>query len=246
MSKLTWDKVGERYFETGTDKGVLYLLKYGKYSSGVAWNGFIGVNENPSGAESTALYADNIKYLNLLSNEEFGATIEAYTYPDEFKDCLGEVEIAVGAFIGQQRRHHFGLCYRTLVGNDEDGTDFGYKIHLVFDCIASPTDKSYSTINDTPDAVTFSWDVSTNQVVIEGYKPTATLVLESQKFKESGLFNVLKALEDILYGTDNTESKFPTVAEIMETYLLQMYIRDSGNDVLLDSSGNRIQSRVFD
>lgn len=246
MSKLTWDEVGKRYFETGISKGVLYLLKYGRYSLGVAWNGLTAVNEGTSGAEVSPLYADNIKYLNLLSNEDFKATVEAYSYPEDFTDCLGEKEIARGVIIGQQRRTHFGFCYRTTSGNDVEGTDFGYKLHIVFDCIASPSDKNYQTINDSPDAITYSWEVSTTPIEIEGYKPTAVLTLDSGKFRSDGKYNVLRHIEDILYGTDTTDPKFITVPEILEIEELEIYVRDSDNEALLDSSGNRIISRVFD
>lgn len=196
--KLIWDKTGDRYYETGVDRGVLYPANSeGAYPLGVAWNGLTAVNENPSGAEATPLYADNIKYLNLMSAEEFGATVEAYTYPDEFGECNGESELATGVAIGQQKRKTFGLAYRTKIGNDVD-TDLGYKIHLIYGALAAPSEKAYGTVNDSPDAITFSWELSTTPVQVTGFKPTATLVIDSTKVAPEAL----TALEDILYGKD--------------------------------------------
>lgn len=206
MSKLTWDNTGERIFETGIKQGVLYPIQSdGTYSKGVAWNGLTAVTESPSGAEATALYADDIKYLNLLSNEEFGATIEAYTYPDEFAECDGSAQLATGVMIGQQKRKIFGLCYRTTIGNDVDGNDHGYKLHLVYGCLAAPSEKAYSTINDNPDAIAFSWEVSTTPVNVEGFKPTSQITIDSTKADPVKL----KALEDILYGTAEKEASLP-------------------------------------
>ena len=179
MSRLTWDNAGERYYETGVKQGVLYPIQSdGKYSLGVAWNGLTAVTESPSGAEATALYADDIKYLNLISNEEFGATIEAYTYPDEFAECDGSAALADGVMLGQQKRKTFGLCYKTTVGNDVDGNDYGYKLHLIYGCLAAPSEKAYATINDSPEAITFSWEVSTTPVTDKAahgrsYNPTS-------------------------------------------------------------------------
>lgn len=203
MSRITWDNVGERYYETGVKQGVLYPLQTGGvYSKGVAWNGLTAVTESPSGAEATALYADDIKYLNLLSNEEFGATIEAYTYPDEFAECDGSAALADGVMIGQQKRKTFGLCYRTAVGNDEDGSDYGYKLHLVYGCLAAPSEKAYATINDSPEAITFSWEVTTTPVSVNGFKPTSQITIDSNKADATKL----AALEDILYGKDSDET----------------------------------------
>jgi hypothetical protein len=208
--KITWDKTGERYYETGVEKGVLYPYKDGEYSTGVAWNGLTAVNEKPSGAEATALYADNIKYLSLMSNEDFGATIEAYTYPDEFAQCDGSAEIASGVVIGQQKRTTFGLSYITKLGNDTDGSDYGYKLHIVYGCMASPSEKGYNTINDSPEAITFSWEVSTTPVEIPGFKPSATITIDSTKCdKES-----LTALETILYGSETEEASLPIPEEL--------------------------------
>ena len=197
MSKITWDATGDRLYETGVDRGVLYPINIeGNYTPGVAWNGLTGVTESPSGAEATALYADNIKYLSLYSAEEFGATIEAYTYPKEFESCDGSAELGEGVVIGQQTRKVFGLCYRTLVGNDVDAQDHGYKLHLIYGCMASPSEKGYQSVNDSPEAITFSWEVTTTPVNVAGFKPTATLIIDSTKIKE----DKLKKIEDILYG----------------------------------------------
>lgn len=211
MSKLVWDQVGERLYETGTKKGVLYPFEGNAYAKGVAWNGLTAVTESPSGAEATAIYADDIKYLNLRSAEEFGATIEAYTYPDEFAECDGSAYIAPGIKIGQQKRKMFGFSYTTTLGNDTEGDDHGYKIHLVYGATASPSEKSYQTINDSPEAITFSWEVATTPVEVKGFKPTATLEIDSTKVDA----DKLKALEDILYGSENAEPRLPLPDEVV-------------------------------
>lgn len=199
MSRIKWDNTGERLYETGVKNGVLYPIQTGgTYSKGVAWNGLTAVTESPSGAEATPLYADDIKYLNLMSNEEFGCTVEAYTYPDEFAECDGSAALAEGVMIGQQKRKTFGLCYRTSLGNDVDGTDYGYKLHLVYGCLAAPSEKAYATINDSPEAITFSWEVSTTPVNVTGFKPTSCITIDSTKADSEKL----TALEDILYGKD--------------------------------------------
>lgn len=201
MSKIVWDKTGERIFETGVKNGVLYPIDTnGAYSNGVAWNGLTAVTESPSGAEATPLYADDMKYLNLMSAEEFGATIEAYTYPDEFAECDGSASIATGVNIGQQARKIFGLSYKTTIGNDVDGNDHGYKLHIIYGAQASPSEKAYATINDSPEAITFSWEVTTTPVNVTGFKPTASLVIDSTKADKAKL----TALEEILYGKDPT------------------------------------------
>lgn len=211
MSKLVWDKTGERFYETGVDHGVLYPIQAGGlYNKGVVWNGLTAVTESPSGAEATALYADNIKYLNLISAEEFGATIEAYTYPDEFAECDGSAELATGVYIGQQPRKTFGLCYRTVIGNDVDNDSFGYKLHLIYGALAAPSEKGYSTINDSPEAITFSWEVKTTPVNVTGCKPTACLTIDSTKVDK----DKLAALEAILYGNESTEAKLPLPDEV--------------------------------
>ena len=203
MSKLVWDKIGERFYETGVKKGVLYPQgPGGTYPKGVAWNGLISVTESPSGAEPTPIYADNIKYLNLMSAEEFGATIEAYTYPDEFAQCDGSAEVATGVMIGQQSRKPFGLSYVTTLGNDVDGNDYGYKLHIIYGALAAPSEKGYSTINDSPEAITFSWEITTTPVEVTGYKPTACVTIDSTKVDPAKL----AALEEILYGKDPTTS----------------------------------------
>lgn len=213
MPKIEWDKTGERYYETGVSKGVLYPMANGTYGKGVAWNGLTNVSESPEGAEATALYADNIKYLNLLSNEEFKATIEAYTYPDEFAECNGEKALAEGVNVGQQKRKAFGLSYQTKVGNDVD-SDLGYKIHLVYNCLAAPSEKAYATVNDSPEAITFSWEVSTTPVEVPGMKPTALLTIDSTKVEAAKLAE----LEKILYGDETNEPKLPTPAEVASLF----------------------------
>lgn len=205
MSRLVWDKTGERLYETGVKNGVLYIPASGVYSKGVAWNGLTAVTESPSGAEATALYADDIKYLSLMSTEEFGATIEAYTYPDEFAECDGSADIADGVTIGQQTRKTFGLCYKTTIGNDVDGNGYGYKLHIIYGALASPSEKAYATINDSPEAITFSWEITTTPVNVTGAKPTASLVIDSTKADPIKL----AALEDILYGKDGDGSAEP-------------------------------------
>ena len=211
MSKIVWDAIGEHTFETGVRNGVLYLKDAeGAYSNGVAWNGLTSVSESPEGAEATDLYADDIKYLTLMSAENFKATIEAYTYPVEFEECDGSATIANGVVIGQQSRKPFGLCYRTAIGNDTDGNEHGYKLHIVYGCQASPSEKQYSTINDSPEAITFSWEVSTTPVNVTGKKPTATLIIDSTKADKAKL----TALEAILYGSESTEPRLPLPDEI--------------------------------
>ena len=211
MSKIVWDAVGEHIFETGVRNGVLYLKdETGAYNTGVAWNGLTSVSESPEGAEATDLYADDIKYLSLMSAENFKATIEAYTYPVEFEECDGSATIAKGVVIGQQSRKPFGLCYRTSIGNDTDGNEHGYKLHIVYGCLASPSEKQYSTINDSPDAVTFSWEVSTTPVNVTGKKPAATMIIDSTKADKAKL----TALEAILYGSEQAEPRLPLPDEI--------------------------------
>ena len=203
MSKIEWDKTGEKLYETGVKNGVLYLPdESGAYTNGVAWNGLTSVKESPSGAEATPLYADDIKYLELTSAEEFGGTLECYTYPDEFAECDGSAEVAPGVIIGQQNRKTFGLCYRTTLGNDIKSNEYGYKLHLIYGAKASPSEKAYSTINDSPEAITFSYEISTTPVNVTGYKPTASLIVDSTKVSAEKM----AALEAILYGKDGVES----------------------------------------
>lgn len=227
--KLVWDKTGERLYETGVDHGVLYPIQAGGvYSKGVAWNGLSAVSESPSGAEASPIYADNIKYLNLMSAEEFGATIEAYMYPDEFAECDGSVEVVPGMFAGQQSRKTFGLSYRTILGNDVDNNDYGYKLHLIYGALAAPSEKGYSTINDSPEPITLSWEISTTPVaintVLDGkkLKPTACLTFDSTKFDTE----FMAKLEEILYGkeptteggTDGVDARLPLPDEILKLY----------------------------
>ncbi len=218
MAKLTWDESGKRLYETGVKQGVLYVQdSNGTYPKGVAWNGLTGVTESPSGAEANAQYADDIKYLNLYSAEEFGATVEAFTYPDEWAECDGSAEIAKGVYMGQQGRKSFGLCYRTAVGNDIDGSDHGYKLHLIYGAMASPSEKAYSTINDSPEPITFSWEINTTPVNVPGFKPTALVTVDSTKFTTEDQKAKLAALEEKLYGSENKEAFLPLPAEVFKT-----------------------------
>ena len=213
MARLIWDEVGQRFFETGVKNGVLYVQDNdGSYKNGVVWNGLTAVTESPSGAEETPLYADDVKYLTLRSAEEFGATVEAYTYPEEFEQCDGSAAIAAGVTIGQQARRAFGLCYRTSVGNDIQGQNFSYKLHLIYGCTVAPSEKSYSTINDNPEAITFSWELSTVPVPVEGFSPTASLVIDASKVDEGKM----ELLENALFGDESNEAKLLLPNEIME------------------------------
>ena len=213
MAKLVWDQSGQRFYETGVKNGVLYVQdESGAYPKGVAWNGLTAITESPSGAEATPLYADDIKYLELFSAEEFGATIEAYTYPEEFEACDGSAEIASGVVIGQQARKAFGLCYKTVIGNDVKGNDLGYKIHLIYGCKAAPSEKAYQTINDSPEAITFSWEVTTTPVNVDGFKPTSTLVIDSTKVDSAKL----AAIEAKLFGSESEEASLPLPDEIVD------------------------------
>lgn len=213
MPRIEWDKTGERLYETGIDHGVLYILDSdsASYKNGVAWNGLTAVTESPSGAEATPIYADNIKYLNLMSAEEFAATIEAYTYPDEFMQCDGSAELVTGATIGQQSRKIFGLCYRTKIGNDVDADEHGYKLHIIYGCQASPSEKPYNTISDSPEAISFSWEVATTPVNVTGMKPTSLLIIDSTKADPTKLAE----LEAILYGDEEGDGpRLPLPDEI--------------------------------
>lgn len=223
MAKLVWDAVGEHLYETGVDHGVLYPWDstQSAYGTGVAWNGLTTITESPSGADFTAIYADNIKYLNLQSAEEFGGTIEAYTYPDEWMECDGSAEVVTGAVIGQQARKSFGLCYRTKIGNDVDSSEHGYKLHIVYGCLATPSERAYQTINDSPEAISFSWEFQTTPVPvvdsngqpINGAKPTSIITIDSTKADSTKL----ATLEGILYGGENTEARLPLPAEVIST-----------------------------
>ena len=213
MSKLVWDQSGKRLYETGVDHGVLYPIQTGGvYSKGVAWNGLTAVTESPSGADVNDIYADNMKYLGLVGAEKFGATVEAYTYPDEFAECDGSVELVKGATIGQQNRKGFGMVYRTVIGNDVDGNEHGYKLHLIYGATAAPSEKAYNTINEDPEAITFSWELSTTPVNVTGHKPTASLTIDSTKADPTKLAE----LEKILFGDTETEPRLPLPDEIAQ------------------------------
>lgn len=213
MSKLVWDQSGKRLYETGVDHGVLYPIQTGGvYSKGVAWNGLTAVTESPSGADVNDIYADNMKYLGLVGAEKFGATVEAYTYPDEFAECDGSVELVKGATIGQQNRKVFGMAYRTVIGNDVDGNEHGYKLHLIYGATAAPSEKAYNTINEDPEAITFSWELSTTPVNVTGHKPTASLTIDSTKADPTKLAE----LEKILFGDTETEPRLPLPDEIAQ------------------------------
>jgi len=213
MAKLIWDQTGERLYETGVKNGVLYpQADGGTYPQGVAWNGLTAVTESPSGAEASPLYADDIKYLELMSNEEFGGSIEAYTYPDEFAACDGSAELVAGVKIGQQPRKAFGFSYRTVLGNDVKSNDYGYKLHLVYGAKAAPSEKAYATINDAPEAITFSWEFTTTPVSVAGFKPTAHVEIDSTKVDATKL----AALEAILYGSESEEARLPLPDEVAE------------------------------
>lgn len=230
MARLTWDGTGDRRYETGIDHGVLYLRNSdGEYTDGVAWNGLTTVTESPSGAEPNPQYADNIKYLNLISAEELSVTIEAFTYPDEFAECDGTAAPVAGVMVGQQPRKSFGLSYRTILGNDIDNNDYGYKLHLLYGALAAPSEKAYATVNDSPEAITFSWEVSTTAVAVNvgDLKPTALITVDSTKVTKDSL----KALEDILYGGENEEARLPLPEEVIS-------ILDSG----VSGAGARVAS----
>lgn len=213
MSKLVWDQSGKRLYETGVDHGVLYPIQTGGvYSKGVAWNGLTAVTESPSGADVNDIYADNMKYLGLVGAEKFGATVEAYTYPDEFAECDGSIELVKGVTIGQQNRKVFGMVYRTVIGNDVDGNEHGYKLHLIYGATAAPSEKAYNTINEDPEAITFSWELSTTPVNVTGHKPTASLTIDSTKADPTKLAE----LEKILFGDTETEPRLPLPDEIAQ------------------------------
>lgn len=215
MPKIIWDENGKRLYETGVSQGVLYVQnEEGNYPEGVAWNGLTAVNESPSGAEATPLYADDIKYLELRSAEEFGATIECYTYPDEFAECDGSAELVTGVQIGQQPRKSFGVCYRTTLGNDIKGNEFGYKLHLIYGASAAPSEKAFNTVNDSPEAITFSYEITTTPVKVTGHKPTASLTINSTKVDAEKL----AALEEVLYGSESESARLPLPDEIAEMF----------------------------
>lgn len=214
MPKLVWDQIGERTYETGVDRGVLFPQAEGSYPKGVAWSGLTNVTETPSGAEDTSFYADNIKYLTLKSAEELGLTLECFTYPDEWKECNGEKEVAPGVNVGQQSRNTFGLAYRTKIGNDTEGHEHGYKIHLVWGCSASPSERAYGTINDSPEPNTFSYEISTTPVTMDGYNATSIATIDSRSVDKEKL----QVLEDMIWGSAETEAKLPLPNELVEMF----------------------------
>lgn len=246
MSKLTWDKTGERKYETGVDHGVIYPVIDGEYGAGSAWNGLTAVTESPSGAEASAVYADNMKYLSLMSAEEFGATIEAYTYPEAFDRCNGTAEITKGVTIGQQNRDTFGFSYRTLIGNDVKSNDYGYKIHIIYGAKASPSEKGFQTVNDSPEAISFSWELSTTPVTVDGFKPTAHLEIDSTKVEATKM----KKIEDALYGTESTEAKLLLPDEIINLFKITDPSLDvsatpiTGEDDLFGKKAADLQSNI--
>lgn len=244
MSKIEWDKTGERFYETGVDHAVLYPIDAeGLYNGGVAWNGITAINESPSGAEPNNLYADNIKYLVLVGAEDFGLTIEAYTYPDEWEQCDGSAEIAPGVLAGQQNRKIFGLSYRTKLGNDVDGQDHGYKLHLVYGGLASPSERGYQTVNDSPEPINPSWEVTTTPVDVPGFKPTARLIITSTKADPAKL----AALETILYGSEEAEPRLPLpeeVIELLKSAVTVVTSAESADATLLGKKVSDLQSNV--
>lgn len=266
--KLSWDNIGERFYETGVDHGVLYTSRFNNYDTATAWNGLSTVTESPSGAEPTDVYADNIKYLTMRSAETFGATVECYTYPKEWAACNGEAELMKGVTFGQQARESFGLSYRTVKGNDVKGNDYGYKLHLIYGCTASPSERSYSTVNDSPEAITFSYEISTTPVVVEGLystsgkpmKAVATITLDSTILG----VDAMKAIEDVLYGTEDTEGRMPMPAEIEQilagvvepeakalpadetlTELGSVKISDLQKNIVIDNANNTISGQLL-
>ena len=211
---LVWDKTGEKIYETGVSNVALYVQVNGTYPKGVAWNGVTAITESPSGAESNPIYADNIKYGNLLSAEELGATIEAYTYPDEFAVCDGSAELMTGVTIGQQKRSSFGLSWKSLIGNDTDGTDFGYKIKLMYGCMAAPSERANNTVNESPEAMTMSWEISTTPVAVKDHKPTALVTIDSTAFTEPDAKSKLAAFEKVIWGSDTADARLPLPDEV--------------------------------
>lgn len=238
---LEWDKTGERIYETGTDRGVVYPFNNSThaYDNGVAWNGLTGVTESPSGADATDLWADNMKYLSMRAAEQFGGTIEAYTYPDQFAVLDGSAELATGVMIGQQKRGTFGLCYRTRVGNDTELDDYGYKLHLVYGCSVSPSERAYSTVNDSPEAITFSWEFSSVPVNVANHRPTSVLTIDTSKFKgNTTLLNKLAELEQILYGTPAVEADLEHNIEAVAAVAPRLPLPDEVAQIFTVSNAN--------
>lgn len=239
MSRITWDERGERLYETGIDRVVIY-----RSNNAEGWNGVTAVNEGPSGGEASKLYADNGVYLTRVSAEELGLTIEAFDYPESFESALGRIQPKPGVFIGQQERKHFGICYRTLIGNDDKGNKFGYIINIAWDCIASPSEQNHETVNDSADIDPNSWEVSVSPVKYGEYEPTSILRISSKKMSDAGIRNILSDIERILYGTDSTNPRLPTMSELVEITELFRNLMDSTGDILLDSDNQPLTSFV--
>ena len=242
MARIEWDKSGNRLYETGVDRGVLYPFSAGKYGVGSAWDGLVSVNESSEGGESSRTYADNGTYLTMTSVEALNLSIEAYSYPKEFSKCLGKLTIIPGVRVNQQPPKRFGFSYRSIVGNDIYADDFDYIIHIVFGCLASPSEGGHSSVNDSPEADTLSWDVATNPITIDEGIKTAALEFQRSEFREVGLANVFRNIEDFLYGTDTTDGKLPTYAELVTLMEKNRYLLDSSGDYVLDSSGEPIET----
>lgn len=246
ISRLIFDENGKRLYETGVEKAVIYRLSAGKYRHGTVWNGVTSVTGSGEGGEATALYADDIKYLSLISAENWKGSIEAYGYPDALLECLGQDEIATGVTVGQQSRRHFGLCFTTREGNDVKGDGFSYKIHIIYDLVASPSDKSYQTQSDSPEPVTMSWDISAGNVAAKDHKPTAEIVLDFKAMAKAGKANAIREIEGILYGSEDQSAYLPEIDEITEIVQFGDHLRDSDGNFITDSSGEPITTQVFE
>lgn len=246
ISRLIFDEIGKRLYETGVERVVIYRLSAGRYRSGTVWNGVTAITGSGDGGESTGLYADDVKYLSLISAENWKGSIEAYNYPDVFSECLGQDEIATGVRVGQQSRRHFGLCFTTKEGNDMKGDEFGYKIHLVYDVVASPSDKSYQTQSDSPEPVSMSWDISAGNTATEGSKPTAEVVLDYKRMAKAGKANVIREIENMLFGTENTAAYMPSLSEMIDISRIGDHLCDSDGNFITDSAGEPIITQVFE
>ena len=247
MSRITWDERGKHLFETGVSRGVLYLLEAnGRYGTGQAWNGLTAVNESPSGGESTPIFADNRKYANYITEENYVATIEAYDYPNDFNLCLGRIELAAGVTIEQQNRKRFGFCYQTKVGNDLEGIHYQYLIHIIYNCVAGLTEISHNTMAESPEPTVYSWEINADKIIEGDFTPTASLTLDRKQFSEAGILNAFRKLESILYGTDTEDPRLPTFAEIFNVLGTSHYLQDSDGNDILDCQGYQIQTLVFD
>lgn len=243
MSKLVWDEPGTRLFETGVSQGILFLMKpNGTYYEGHAWNGLTAVNEAPGGGESTPIYADNFIYGRVVSEEIYTATIEAYAYPEEFMKCLGKLEVTAGVTLAQQRRRRFGFCYKTEIGNDIVGQHRSYKLHLIYNCFSSDPDTTASTISDSPDPILFSWEIQSDKVLVDDYKPTATVILDELEFSRAGMANVFSTIEKLVLGTDTSDSVLPSLQTILDLQASARYLKDSSDINILDDRGEFIET----